>query len=281
MTEKFELTSENLERFEKEGITNRFEEEIDLPVDKVELPSQGLLYNSRRKLVTIKHLTTEDENVLSSKSLKESGDLTSYLVDRKIVEKDLSSSDMFLGDQLKILIALRITGFGPLFETEVLDRYALIEKGVVEYTKVVFDLNEFKDIPIGASPDEDMLFLYELPLSKHQIKFKLLTIGQENRIKQSIEAKQKTGFLDKDKEYFITYSNMESIQKIKLVNTDKWITDRSEIEKIYKKLALGDGQKFRDYFNSISPGVDLSQEFESKRGGRFRAILPIRQGFFS
>ena len=77
--------------------------------DVVELPTKGIHYKNKKKSVRVAYLTATDENILSSPSLINTGQVVEELLKRKVLDKDLPVEDIVEQDRQAILIFLRNT----------------------------------------------------------------------------------------------------------------------------------------------------------------------------
>ena len=88
------------------------------PTEFVDLPSKGELYTEAHPLygvesLEIRHMTAKEEDILTSEALIKKGIALDRLIDSLIVDKRVKSSNLLLGDKNAILVAARVTGFGP------------------------------------------------------------------------------------------------------------------------------------------------------------------------
>jgi glycosyltransferase involved in cell wall biosynthesis len=173
-------------------------------------------------------MTTADENILSSPNLLESGQFLEILINRKILEPDLRYKDLTVGDRNAIMIWLRATGYGEMYPVTLLDN-----------NQDVFDtevnLNDLKTKKLGVEPDENGLFSFTLPISKTQLKFKLLTCGDLDNIEAMIE---------RDNEKKIPVNNTTTYRFEKMIvevdgNRDKSFLKDDRIELYDNKVNLG------------------------------------------
>ena len=61
-------------------------------------------------------MTAKEEDILTSEALLRNELAIDRLLESVIVDKDISVDDLLLGDKSAILIATRVTGFGPHYE---------------------------------------------------------------------------------------------------------------------------------------------------------------------
>lgn len=87
------------------------------PTEVVDLPSKGKFYPQGHPLhekdyIEIKHMTTKEEDILSSTSLIEKGLVLDYLLKSIIIDKQIDPKTLLPGDQNAILINARINAYG-------------------------------------------------------------------------------------------------------------------------------------------------------------------------
>ena len=97
---------------------NLQQNEIDpsIPYDLVELPSKGVFYKNQKKSLKVSYLTAADENILTSPSLSQSGELMDTLLKAKVLDKDVDVINLAECDKQAIYVFLRNTAFGPEYK---------------------------------------------------------------------------------------------------------------------------------------------------------------------
>ena len=232
--------------------------------DLLPLPSEGKLYRSKKKNVRVAYMTTADENSLTSPNLLQSGEFLEILINRKLLENDIRYRDLHVGDRNAIMLWLRATAYGEMYPVTVYD-----EDGNPFDTEI--DLSTLKIKNLGAEPDEEGLFSFVLPISKAQIKFKLLTVGDIEDIEAMIDE-------DTRKESPINSANTYKLQKqIVEVNGDR---NPSVVSQFVDSMRIRDAKEFREYVDKIESGVDLEVELRTPRGGSIKTFLPLNLKFF-
>jgi hypothetical protein len=132
------------------------------PTEFVELPSKGLFYPEGHPLhnqavIEIKHMTAKEEDILTSEALLRNELAIDRLLESVIINNNIKVGDLLLGDKSAILIATRITGFGPFYDVSAPCPSCGKES---DYT---FDLNELKprgnELPEGVQVEGQGLLL--------------------------------------------------------------------------------------------------------------------------
>jgi hypothetical protein len=255
-------------------------------------------------------LTAYDENIITSPNLYRDGLVIDYLLNNKIVNKDINVEDLVSGDVDAIVLFLRATSYGVEFPVSVQDP----ETGEDIETSV--DLTKIKTKEFKLKGDENGHFSYTLPHSGVEVKFKYLTRREENdlRLLSRIEG-EGTNTLDlkdankiinamlksdsildsKDKASILDATRKidEWIKKIESKNDNKFnksITNRMEMQivaingnydreyvrKAIYNMPANDSLMLRRYILENEPGLDFEVEIErpeSLGGGSFKTFL--------
>jgi hypothetical protein len=241
--------------------------QIQVPFDVIPLPSKGLLYPGQNGMVKVEYLTAMDENILTSQNLIKSGKVLEYLLERKIKESPVPMEDLLVGDRNAIMIWLRATGYGEMYPVKLTDPGSGVE---FDYEINLSELKN-KELPDGVEPDERGEFSFELPKSKMKIKFKLLTVGDEKSIMSRAEKYEKA--TKSQVSNMLTYRLQAQIKEI------EGNRDINYIQQYVNVMPAFDSLKFREYSDSIEPGIDMSVEVEGPTG-TFQAPVTIGLNFF-
>ena len=244
--------------------TNEFHFEV--PFDVLPLPSKGLLYPGNKDSIKVEYMTASDENILTSPNLIKSGKVLDILIERKVKESPVPVDQMLVGDRNAIMIWLRATGYGEMYPVKLTDPMT------AEDFETEIDLNELKTKEIGAQPDENNEFSFEMPKSKAKIKFRMLTVGDEREILQKSEKRAK---LTKSPITNLLTSRLE--KQIVEINGNR---DPNYISKYIQVIPAYDSLKFREYIDEIEPGIDMTVDVEAPSGEPFRSTIPIGINFF-
>ena len=237
-----------------------------VPFDVIELPSKGLLYPDSDGSLKIEYMTAEDENILTSPNLVQSGKVLDVLLERKIKDDKLKAKDLLVGDRNAIMVFLRSTSYGEMYPVKLTDP----DTGEEFETEV--DLSTLPMKEIGASPNEEGLFEFKLTRSKKDIKFRLLTSQDEENLIKSEEKRKK--LLKTQVSKLLTNRLVTQIVEV------DGNRDKSYIEQFVNYLPAGDSLDLRKYIDEIEPGIDLRADVESPSGAVFRSLVPITVQFF-
>lgn len=240
---------------------------MEVAHDVVQLPSKGVYYPNKKERVKISYLTAADENILTSMSLFESGEMFDVLLDRKILDKDLRPSEMLDGDRVALLFWLRATGYGAIFPLKLTDPAT---KQTFEY-EVDLTTIEYKDNLL--EPNEAGELEYTLPISKKLVKFKFLCSSELAKIiKEDADRQTKLGKR--------AFSNLLTNKLAAQIQEVDGIRDRGQIAMFVNQSPVGDSSALRKYISAHEPGLDLDIEVTAPSGTRFQAKISITAEFF-
>ena len=94
------------------------------PTEFVELPSKGLFYPDdhplfNQEVIEIKHMTTKEEDILTSVALLKKGLALDRMLESIIVDKRIKTDNLLVGDKNALLVAARAHGYGAAYETAI------------------------------------------------------------------------------------------------------------------------------------------------------------------
>ena len=244
-----------------------------VPRDFVMIPSKGAIYPVDSPLhgleeLEVRHLTAQDEDVLTSRSLLRSGKALDAVLDNVILNKSIKADKLISGDKNAILTFLRITGYGPEYIVQIDCPSCNTE------VKHEFDLSllsmRFLDVPPIAAGENR--FDYTLP-SGNQIHFKFLNTEEENNINEQLEKAKKMTNSPFD-------SNVTTRLKHQIVSVNG-DDNPATINQFVDVMSVRDSRAFRKYFEEIEPDVLMKQDFNCANcGHRGEVEIPITVGFF-
>lgn len=279
--------------------------------DLIPLPSKGECYKMKFDKVPVGYLTAADENLITSPNLYESGSISSVLLKKKILNKDIDVDNLVAGDADAIMLFLRGTSYGSDFPITATD------PKTGKKIEAMVDLSSLKYKPFSLSGDENGFFDFRLPKTKAQIKFKFLT-KREERLLQKLNKKENQGIgsfdlneaIDKIKSTLKNDDSLSDGEKNGIIDMTKkleaWTTklnkkgnnlpytksvtntmemqivsvngnnDRKFIHNFVMNMPASDSLAFRRYVYDNQPGVDFEVEVnrpESMGGGSFKCFL--------
>ena len=245
----------------------------------IALPSKGLCYPIDNPLsngkIEMKYMTSKEEDILLSQNLIQKGLVFDKLFQSLIVTQ-INYDDLLSGDKDAIMLAARILGYGPKYETTI-DCPKCNTPQIYE-----FSLGEFKEKEV----DESILsrnneYEFTIPTTGKVIKFKFLTHADEklidNEKKQLKDMKAKLKIqIPKDE----PSKDLSLRLKYIIIEVDGK-RDKQYITKFIESFRSSDSLALRQHIYKISPGMDLGFEFVCNECDHRAVIdMPIDVSFF-
>lgn len=242
-------------------------QEMLSPYDIIELPSEGKLYSNNLSKVKIEYLNALDESILTSPNIAKNGKFLDILVKRKTKDLNgLDPLDLLLGDRLAIIVYLRVTGFGPIYNVPIqVDGSDKIIMGEV-------DLTTIKPKKLSINPDEKNEFEFKLPMSGKVLKFRLLSGRDEQEIESKDEILSKR---NKD-----GVSEMARLRLESMIMEIDGVRDKFKISNMLNKIPLKDSLEFKKYYATIEPGLNMNVEVRVPGGESITTFLTFGSNFF-
>jgi hypothetical protein len=246
-----------------------------VPVESIPLPTNGKIYpqNSplhNKETVQIKAMTAQEEDILMSRALIKDGSVLTHLMSSCLIDKTISPRDMLNGDRLSVLVAIRITGYGPSYKVDC----TCTSCGTSQSAE--FDLSnlEIKRLEISPVAPGTNQFEYILPVSKKRVTFKFLT-GRDEEERELIMERRRKSMPDMLVDNVIT-SKME----FSILSIDG-ISDKNKVNAFIRSMPAHDSRMFRKYISDNEPGIDMSDNLACvKCSAVTRVSLPIGSTFF-
>lgn len=242
--------------------------EVSYTTEIVELPSKGIPYPKDNPLskgtVEMKYMTAKHEDILTNQSYIKQGVVLDKLFQELIVT-DINYDDLLLCDKNAIMIAARIMGYGKEYKTKVTTPSG-------NEQEVTINLTELKEREVDWDyyTDGENEFSMELPTSKVEIKFRLLTHGIQKKIEAETKAMKK---LNK-----VTPTTTMLKYLITEVNGSR---EEKDIRKFVDNMLAIDSSSLRAIIKSITPDIDLNVEvLDQESGDMFHTSFTIGLDFF-
>jgi len=242
------------------------ESKFSLPTEVVELPSKGLLYPEDSPLskgtIEMKYMTAKEEDILTNQNFIRKGIVIDKLLQSLIVTEGFNYNDLLIGDKNAIMIASRILSYGKDYEVEYKGEKITVDLSALDNKETDYSLLE------GRKNE----FAFKLPHTDNTLTFKLLSHGDEKNIEREIEGLQK---LNKD-------NIAEVTTRLKyMITSVNGITEKKDIREFVDKYLLAkDARALRDYYNKVSPDLDMTITVDTEDGGQEDVDLPITINFF-
>jgi len=245
---------------------------LDIPLETVPLPSSGKVYSQESSLynadtVEIRPMTAREEDILTSRALIKKGTVITELIKSCLVDRSINAIDLLGGDRNALMVAIRITGYGPEYGAEI----ECNECG----TKTQHEFN-LAQLPVRRLEIEPVvpglnIFEFTLPRSKKTVKFRFLT-GRDEEEMLVINEKQKK--LGMKSETNVTTNLLHAIVSI------NGIEDRSKIANFVKMMPAMDSLALRNYIKDNEPGVIMKQETSCPACGHCEEVsMPLGVNF--
>lgn len=246
---------------------------FEVPVVEVPLPSNGIVYPADHPLhgktsVMIESMTTRQENILTNRALAKQGTMLSSLITSVLREKGVDPRAMLTGDRNTLMVALRVSGYGPEYTVQ------MVCPVCSHAFKQEFDLSQLPVKRLEIQPVREGVneFSFVLPLSKATVVFKFLTGADEEEIAQTQVRKKKQGLESAD---LVTQGLMYSIVSI------HGETDRSKIARVINSLRAFDSRALRKHIADNEPGMQLKGWMECPNCDHTREVdMPMEANFF-
>ena len=238
---------------------------FNLPTETVELPSKGLLYPKDSPLssgtIEMKYMTAKEEDILTNQNYIRQGVVIDKLLQSLIATEGIDYSAILVGDKNAIMVAARILSYGKDYE--------------VDYRgeSISVDLSEMnpKEIDEKLFEKGENSFDFQLPASKNNVTFKLLTHRDEKLIEKEQQGLKK---IDKNSSAEIT-TRMKHI-----ITSVNGLSEQKDIREFVDKYLLAkDARALREYYNDINPDMNLVFSYDNN-GVEEDVDLPIGLNFF-
>lgn len=223
-----------------------------MPTESVILPSKGIYYDKSSSLygkteLEIKSLTAKEEDILSSSEYMQKGNIFDKLIESVLIDKTINSKELLIGDRNAILLAARISGYGP--EYSISKRCENCNK-VADHT---FDLSISKpkdvDLESLGVTYADNLFWFELPKTKIEVAIKPLSAFDKDQLDKQRNKKTKLGLESSDLIDFLQAIIVEAGGS----------RNRGKINEFVEIMPAIDSRKIRTLYKEITPDIDTKQ----------------------
>lgn len=239
--------------------------ELKIPTETVTLPSKGLLYPTTSPLakgeIEMKYMTAKEEDILTNVNYLKNGTVIDKLLQALIVTP-IDYNELLVGDKNAILIAARVLGYGKDYTFDYNGRQYTVDLSSLSDKEV--DTSLFK-----AGVNE---FTFTLPHSDNTVTFKLLTHGDEQKIETEIKGLKK---INPNVTTDVTTRLKHIITSVEGKRDQKDIRDFVDNYLIAK-----DARALREYYNKVSPDIDLKYMPDDEDYVGEGINIPISINFF-
>jgi len=221
------------------------------PTELVSLPSKGKYYSQNHPLhgkeeIEIKYMTAKEEDILSNKSLLKKGVAIDRMLQSLIVDKSIKLESLLIGDKNAILIAARISAYGPEYASQVTCPQCETRQ------KFEFDLSDLSEKECSSLEENDAIlnekgnFVFKLPRSQVDVEIKTMTVGDEAKVTQELMKKKDISYIEQMKTIVLS-ANGE--------------TDKTLISSFVENLIASDARHIRKVMSALLPDIDMTQTF--------------------
>jgi len=245
---------------------------LDIPTELVPLPSSGKVYPPSSSLygketVEIRPMTAREEDILTSRALLKKGTVVTELIKSCLIDKTINTLDLLAGDRNALMVAVRITGYGPEYAAEVVCSECDAKN------QQTFNLAELpiKRLEIDPVVEGQNLFEFVLPHTKKKVKFKFTTGKDEEELSLTQEKQKKLGLK--------TDSTVTTALQQAIISIDG-IEDRSKINNFIKMMPARDSLALRNYIRQTEPGLTMKQNMTCPECGHSEEVnMPLGVSF--
>jgi len=243
----------------------------------VELPSGGRFYPQghplhNQEVIEIRFMTARDEDILTSPTLLKKGMALDKFIQGILVDQSINVEDLLVGDKSAIMIAARITGYGPEYEVKVTCKECESE---VDHE---FDLSDYSKYFVKDQSEETPFKLNDmghfsatLPASKREVVVRLLTSRDEKRVQKMAEMRVKNKLAD---------SATTDLLKSIIVSIDG-VTQPDEVGEMILDLPARDSLFIRKNYSKLVPKVEMNEHYQCMYCGTESEMeVPLGAGFF-
>lgn len=284
--------------------------------DIINLPSKGEGYKDKISKVSVSYLTAYDENIIVSPNLYRDNLILDYILNHKLLSKEIDPIDLLEGDRDAIILFLRMSGYGNEYPITATD-----DATGKEFDTTI-DLSKIKMKEFNLKGDSNGWFPFTLPESGIEVKFRFPThrdtlILEKMKVAEDARMlKDRVSRYVKDLDTFIesdTKTNAEMKANVrKAIRTlESWaddmedeelkfsktltnrfnllimsvngITDKAYISDFIRKMRVKDSSALRKYMTANEPGMDYNITIERPAdlgGGSFTTFLQLDQFLF-
>tara|TARA_Y100000310_G_scaffold292650_1_gene321604 strand:- start:2147 stop:3004 length:858 start_codon:yes stop_codon:yes gene_type:complete len=222
----------------------------EIPVETVPLPSQGKIYPSghplhNKETVQIRAMTAREEDILMSRAFIKNGTVITNLLRSCLSDKTIDPDDMIAGDRNAILIAIRITGYGPDYDVES-SCPSCGNRQKSTFNLASLPIKRLSVDPVVPGENE---FEVSLPVTKSRAVVKFTT-GHDDRERSTTQERlQKAGIQG---ESLVTSRLQSSIVSINGRSEGSFVTG------FIRNMPARDSLVVRKFLEANEPGIDMS-----------------------
>lgn len=246
---------------------------FDIPIETVPLPSLGKAYPPDHPLhlknsVDIRAMTAREEDILTSRAFIKNGTVITNLIRSCLTDKSVDPRSLLSGDRNAILVAIRITGYGADYHTNVTCPVC----GTAQVHSCALS-----DLPIRSLESDPVTpgrneFEVVLPVSGKKVTLSFPTGLDEEEALTISERKRKQG---------IVVDNLVTERLFRAITSIQGNTDKSYISKFIRNMPARDSLEIRRFLEKSEPTVNMVTLFECEACELQEEMpLPMGANFF-
>jgi hypothetical protein len=229
------------------------------PTEFVDLPSKGLDYPEDHPLhgedtIEIRYMTAKDEDILTSQTLLKKGIAIERFLENIIINKNIDSKSLLIGDRNAILISARGSGYGFDYDANLTCPQCSTETSLsfdLRNPKVVGILAEDQTIVTKVSPG---VYSTKMPLTNFQVNFRLMNGTDENILTEKLR-KNNT----KEEE------NLLTSQFKRLIISIEGHEDKDIISQYVENMPTVDSRHFKICLKATTPNIEIKENFKCRK----------------
>jgi len=235
--------------------------DFNLPHDVVELPSKGKLYKNKKSSLKVGYLTAQDENILIGQV--NSDMIIPNLLRSKIYEPGFNVDELIDGDVQAILIFLRNTAFGPDYT------FLLRDPKTAKEFEATVRLDELDVEKPLYEPNEEGLFVTQLPKSGKNVKCRVLTMADQREIEK----------FTKSYPNGMTAPVVTKRLEMMIVEIDGE-RSREQISSFINQMPIADSKHIRTFVSQCEPRLNLNRKVTAPSGDTLEVVIGFGAEFF-
>ena len=310
------VTKLNEMKLDQEYIPKKGTYDTGANFDIINLPSKGEGYKEKIKKVSVSYLTAYDENMIVAPNLYRDNLILDYILQEKLMSKEIDPMDLLEGDRDAIILFLRMNGYGNAYPITATD-----DATGKEFDTTV-DLSKLNMKEFNLKGDSNGWFPFTLPESGIEVKFRFpthrdtlildkLKTAEDSKLKKvaiknyvssldtfiesddkiaadkKVEVRQAIrtieGWADELGDDELKFNKSLTNRLNLLIMAVDGITDRSYISEFIKRMRVRDSSALRKYMTDNEPGIDYRITVERPKelgGGSFTTFLQLDQFLF-
>ena len=252
-----------------------------VPTEFIDLPSQGKYYVEGHPLhkqdtIEIRHMTTKEEEILTSRTLLKKGIALDRVIQNVIVNKQIKVEDLLVGDKNAILVWSRIYAYGAEYRAKVTcpscGEASEANFNLLNHTLRHPDSSE-ESLEDGYKQLDNGNFAVYLPKTNVVTEVKLLTSQDEAKLVRMAEQRKKKRLPNTD---------VSLIDQMMLfVVSLNGVENKVDVRMFLEKMPAYDSRFLRKVYEKLTPNLDLTQEFGCSECGAVSDMeVPFTPEFF-